>query len=123
MAENQDEVTLLKQKLAEAEAQVAQAELERNQAREEKGKKEQELLDANKLVDDLNTQLAEKPAPADGHTATLGVAGNAVKYRFVAPKFKFKGKLVKAVDVKSNSELLKELVEAGAGVLVEVPKK
>lgn len=113
------ELTLEQQLQAEKEKN-AQLEQDLTTAREEQGKAEQELADANQLIEDLNAQLAEKPKANTNPVVTLGVAKNARKFEVLVPTFRFKGAVVKRSDVKSNSDLLKQLVEAGAGVLKEV---
>jgi chromosome segregation ATPase len=115
-------------KTVEAERNTAQGqaktfEAERNQEREAHTKTKDELVDANRLVDQLTEQLS-KPSTPQAHTATLGSGKEAKTYRFKVPQFHFApfGKVV-AVEVKNNSEILKALVAQGAAVIELVEAK
>lgn len=79
------------------------------------GATKNELADANALVDQLST---DQPDARQVPTATLGSGATAKTYRVVVPRFNVAGfGVVAAEDVKSNSALLKALVETGSGVL------
>ena len=91
-------------------------------ARAGDGKAEQELLDANTLIDALNQAVGEQPEDASAPTVTLGTGKQAQTYRFTVPQFHFAGYgVVVAAEVESNSDVLQALVKAGAKVLELVP--
>jgi hypothetical protein len=150
VSETKSPEALLQDALTAEQNKNKQLETERNTEREARGKAEQDLRDANtakeklaqelttertahtktkneladstKLVDDLTVQLSEPTGPKV-HTATLGSGKEAQTYRFVVPQFHFEGNKVKAEEVKSNSDVLKALVKAGAKVIELVVAK
>ncbi|MGI4870427.1 MAG: hypothetical protein ACRYFX_04525 [Janthinobacterium lividum] len=132
------------EKLAATEAQAEQLEKDLATERDARGKAEQqlrdantltqqltaerntsrsELVDANKLIDQLTEQVGEVVETVP--TATLGTAKDAKTYRIVVPQFRLAGHegIVKATEVKSNSAVLKALVDAGSPVLELVQAK
>ena len=92
------------QKLAEAEALLKQLQAE---------KAEQE-----KVIAEQHEAL--KAAETASATPGIVVTHNKVQYQVIAPKFNFEGEDFESEDLKTNKELLKQLVEIKAGILQRI---
>ncbi|QNF34353.1 hypothetical protein HUW51_17085 [Adhaeribacter swui] len=93
---------------------------------------EQELEILRKRNAELEAQQAEKDqiiaeqleqldlAEAQKGNTLPVVAHDKKKYQLLAAKFQFAGQEYKAEDLKSDKDLVKKLIEAGAGILQEI---
>ncbi len=68
------------------------------------------------LITELSNELASKPLPEKEKVVNT-VSVDGIKYRIAIGKFKFKGVEKTASDLKTDSDLCKELIKAGSGVL------
>lgn len=124
MAETKTPEAILQEALTAAQNHSAQLERDLAAEREARGKTEQQLRDAETLIDQLNRQANDAPAKAELPTATHGTGKEAKTYRILVPKFQLAGHgVVEAKDVKSNSDVLAALVKAGSKVLELVTAK
>lgn len=83
--------------------------------------KTEELAQAEYLIEEQTAQLkAAEVAQAEG---PLVVTYNKVPYRVLAPKFQHNGLHVEARSLATNPDLVRELVEAGSGLLQAVETK
>lgn len=87
---------------------------------------EGEQGESTEIISDLQEKLANAEA---GQAISQAVVvthtaedGTKEQYKVVLPKFKHKGQSYVAADLKTNSELVKELVAGGKGVLVKLEK-
>jgi hypothetical protein len=95
----------------EMKAKIAALETQLSKEREDNDKVNQELL----------AKLEETSLQKDA--AAPVVTLDKVKYRVVVPKFQILDRVYEAKEVKSNSDLLEALVEAGSGVLEKIEDK
>ncbi|MBC6698068.1 hypothetical protein [Hymenobacter sp. BT190] len=101
--------------LAEVRQQLKESHENVRQLEAENGTLESRAIDA----EGLNEQLAEELANVGSNKpATVKLAER--EFEVTAGKFKFQGKSYTREDVKSNSDVLSDLVAAGAGILKEV---
>ncbi len=77
-----------------------------------------EITQHLEVVSDLRAQLNSKTKEADMASPTVKHAGKT--YKIMIPSFQHNGAVKTAGDLKSDKELIKELVELGSGVLEEV---
>jgi len=89
----------------EMKAKIAALETQLTKEREDNDKVNQELLQ----------KLEETSLQKDAAAPVVSL--EKVKYRVVIPRFQIGEKVYEAKEVKSNSDLLKALVEAESGVL------
>ena len=87
---------------------------------------EGEQQESTEIISDLQEKLANAEA-GQAISETIVVthtdeAGNKEQYKVVLPKFKHKGQSYVAADLKTNPDLVKELVDGGKGVLVKLEK-
>ena len=87
---------------------------------------EGEQAESTEIISDLQEQLANAQAGQEisqtvvvTHTAE---DGTKEQYKVLAPKFQHKHVAYAAADLKTNPDLVKELVEAKSGVLVKLEK-
>jgi uncharacterized coiled-coil protein SlyX len=87
---------------------------------------EGEAAESTEIISDLQEQLANAQAGQEisetvvvTHTAE---DGTKEQYKVLAPKFQHKHVAYAAADLKTNADLVKELVAAGSGVLVKLEK-
>ncbi|GAB3652678.1 hypothetical protein GCM10027594_27180 [Hymenobacter agri] len=87
---------------------------------------EGEVDEATGTISDLQEQLANAQAGAAinetvvvTHTAE---DGSKDQYKVLAPKFQHKHQAYAAADLKTNPDLVKELVEGKSGVLLKLEK-
>ena len=82
--------------------------------------------ESTQIISDLQEQLSNAQAgQAISETVVVTYTpegGAKEQYQVVLPKFKYKGKSYVAADLKTNADLVKELVEGGKGVLVKLEK-
>ncbi|MDB5268048.1 MAG: hypothetical protein JWP58_1088 [Hymenobacter sp.] len=87
---------------------------------------EGEVSESTEIISGLQEQLANAQAGQEisqtvvvTHTAE---DGTKEQYKVLAPKFQHKHVTYAAADLKTNADLVKELVEAKSGVLVKLEK-
>lgn len=87
---------------------------------------ETEQGESTQIISDLQEELANAKAGQEisetvvvTHTAE---DGTKAQYKVLAPKFQHKHVAYEAKDLKTNTDLLKELVAAGSGVLLKLEK-
>jgi hypothetical protein len=112
--------------LEQALAKIAAQQTELNDQATRIEQLETEVSESTGIISDLQEQLANAQAGQEisqavvvTHTAEDGTRD---QYKVLAPKFQHKHVAYEAKDLKTNPALVKELVEAGSGVLVKLEK-
>lgn len=128
----------------EAQAKVAELETQLTEATEEKNTLKLEVANGTEAIGAAQTKLAELEAKVEKQTKDLEEvlnenaelqkaleekpAANAkptithkkVKYQVEIPKFRHNGRIYAHEDLKTNPELIDELIKINSGVLKEV---
>ena len=81
---------------------------------------EREVQEANELIHEQNQQLEAKQLQGAGSLPVITYKQQY--YQVQAAKFHFNGVDYKADDLASNSDLVKQLLEAGSGLLEKIEK-
>ena len=112
--------------LEEALAKIAEQKTDINGLNTRVEELEGESGESTGIISDLQEQLANAQAGQEisqtvvvTHTAE---DGTKEQYKVLAPKFQHKHVVYEAKDLKTNTDLLKELVEAKSGVLLKLEK-
>jgi chromosome segregation ATPase len=126
IAEQQTEIAGLNTRVEELEGETAEQQTEIEGLNTRVEELEEEQGESTGIISDLQEQLANAEA-SQAVSETVVVthtdeAGTKEQYKVVLPKFKHKGQSYVSADLKTNSALVKELVEGGKGVLVKLEK-
>lgn len=79
-----------------------------------------ELTDAKGIIDEQTEQLQAKELQGSG--ALPVISYKQQYYQVQAAKFHFNGVDYKAADLAGNNDLVKQLLDAGSGLLAKVDK-
>ncbi len=79
-----------------------------------------ERAEQDQIIADQHEQI--KQAEAEQVFAGIVVSHEKAQYKVLAPKFSYEGTEYKAEDLKTNKDLVKELIEIKSGILEKVSK-
>lgn len=72
------------------------------------------------VIVQLSAKVSQMDASKKGGPEVIEFGGK--KYRIALPKLEYNRKVITAADLRSNKELVKELLEIQSGMLVEITK-